>query len=105
MADRVDKFNRNAWVRVDELSQTPGLIDVMREENSIEVTSRGVSKFTLLLNPEEIDFSEPLLVKVNGEIKLSEYVPQSVDTLLFWAKEDRDRSILFTAELNFEVGD
>jgi len=105
VADRVDKFNRNAWVRVDELSQTPGLIEVMREENSIEVTARGVSKFTLLLNPEEIDFSEPLLVKVNGEIKLSEHVPQSVDTLLFWAKEDRDRSMLFTAELNFEVGD
>ena len=87
------------------MSQTPGLIEVMREENSIEVTARGVSKFTLLLNPEEIDFSEPLLVKVNGEIKLSEHVPQSVDTLLFWAKEDRDRSMLFTAELNFEVGD
>ena len=87
------------------MSQTPGLIEVMREENSIEVTARGVSKFTLLLNPEEIDFSEPLLVKVNGEIKLSGHVSQSVDTLLFWAKEDRDRSMLFTAELNFEVGD
>ena len=105
VADRVDKFNRNAWVRVDELSQTPGLIEVMREENSIEVTARGVSKFTLLLNPEEIDFSEPVLVKVNGEIKLSEHVSQSVDTLLFWAKEDRDRSMLFTAELHLEVGD
>ena len=58
VADRVDKFNRNAWVRVDELSQTPGLIEVMREKFD-EVTARGVSKFTLLLNPE-IDFSEPL---------------------------------------------
>ena len=103
VADRVDKFNRNSWVRIDELSQTPGLIEVTREDNVIAVTARGVSRFTLLLNPEEVDFSQPIRVIVNGRTILNEQVNQSADTLLFWASRDKDRTMLFTAELNLEV--
>ena len=103
VADRVAKFNRNSWVRIDELSQTPGLIEVTREDNVIAVTARGVSRFTLLLNPEEVDFSQPISVIVNGKTILSEQVNQSADTLLFWASKDKDRTMLFTAELNLEV--
>ena len=105
VADRVDKFNRNSWVRIDELSQTPGLIEVTREDNEIEVVARGVSKFTLLLNPEEVDFSKSISVNVNGVNILREHVAQNADTLLFWANKDRDRSMLFTAELNLEVSE
>ena len=105
VADRVDKFNRNSWVRIDELSQTPGLIEVTREDNEIKVVARGVSKFTLLLNPEEVDFSKSISVNVNGVNILREHVAQNADTLLFWANKDRDRSMLFTAELNLEVSE
>jgi hypothetical protein len=105
VADRVDKFNRSSWVRIDELSQTPGLIEVSREGNGIEVIARGVSKFTLLLNPEEVDFSGPISVNINGVNILSEQVAQNSDTLLFWANKDRDRSMLFTAELNLMVSE
>ena len=85
------------------MSQTPGLIEVTREDNVIAVTARGVSRFTLLLNPEEVDFSQPISVIVNGKTILSEQVNQSADTLLFWASKDKDRTMLFTAELNLEV--
>ncbi|MBE65525.1 MAG: hypothetical protein CMQ30_02500 [Gammaproteobacteria bacterium] len=105
VSDRVDKFNRNSWVRIDELSQTPGLIEVTRENNLIEVTARGVSRFTLLLNPEEIDFSQPVSVNANGRTIFSEQVNQSADTLLFWANKDKDRTMLFTAELNLELAE
>ena len=101
----MDKFNRNSWVIIDGLSKTPGLIEVTREDNEIEVVARGVSKFTLLLNPEEVDFSKSISVNVNGVNILREHVAQNADTLLFWANKDRDRSMLFTAELNLEVSE
>ena len=103
VADRTDKFNRNLWVRIDELSQTPGLIEVQRIGNQFDVIARGVSAFTLLLNPGEVDFSQPISVTVNGEEIHSEVVVQNANTLLHWANEDKDRSMLFTAELNLQT--
>ena len=105
VADRTDKFNRNSWIQIDGLSRTPGLLDVFREGNRFEVTARGVSEFTLLLNPEEVDFSQPILVYVNGTTVLAEKVLESKETLLKWTQKDLDRKMLFTAELNLQVPD
>ena len=58
VADRTDKFNRNLWVQIDSMSQTPGLLEVNRNGNEFRVLARGVSEFTLLLNPEEVNFSQ-----------------------------------------------
>ena len=82
VADRTDKFNRNLWVQVDELSQSPGLIEVTREGNNFDVIARGVSAFTLLLNPGEVNFSSPVVVTVNGEKIHQERVIQNANTLL-----------------------
>ncbi len=103
VADRTDKFQRNMWIRIDELSQTPGLLEVSRSGNEFEVIARGIGEFSLLLNPEEVDFSRAIRVNVNGEIKFDELVAQDSDTLLNWAARDLDRSMMFTAELNFTV--
>lgn len=103
VADRTDKFQRNMWIRIDELSQTPGLLEVNRSGNEFEVIARGIGGFSLLLNPEEVDFSRAIRVNVNGEIKFDELVAQDSDTLLNWAARDLDRSMMFTAELNFTV--
>ena len=105
VADRTDKFNRNLWIRVDELSQSPGLLEVERAGNEIEVNAKGISRFTLLLSPDEIDFSQQISVNVNGRNIHDELVVQDADTLLFWASEDKDRSMLFTAELNLQTSD
>lgn len=105
VADRTDKFNRNLWIRVDELSRSPGLLEVKRVGNEIEVNAKGISKFTLLLSPDEIDFSQQISVNVNGRNIHDELVVQDADTLLFWASEDKDRSMLFTAELNLQTSD
>ena len=103
VADRTDKFQRNMWIRIDELSQTPGLLEISRSGNEIEVIARGIGEFTLLLNPEEVDFSRAIRVNVNGETKFEEKVDQDSGTLLSWAARDLDRSMLFTAELNLSV--
>ena len=106
VVDRTDRYNRNHWVRVDATAEanTPSLLKVDRDGNLISVDARGVSEFTLLLNPEEIDFNSPVIVNINGRESFNALVEQSSETLLKWAQEDLDRSMLFTAELNLSVG-
>jgi predicted esterase len=103
VADRNDRFNRNLWIRIDEFAITPALLEVSRDANQFDVNARGVSEFTLLLNPEEVDFSQPIRVEVNGELLFEEVVSQTNETLLKWAQQDLDRTMLFTAELNLQV--
>lgn len=105
VTDRTDRFNRNHWIRIDELSVEgrPSLLRATRAGNTIQVTARGVSEFTLMLSPEAVDFSNPLLVSVNGRVVLAGPVRQSSETLLDWAWRTHDRSQLYTAELTLEV--
>ena len=103
---RTDQFNRNHWLRIDELltEGQPGRVIARREGNRITVTSHFIRAFTLLLNPEEFDFSRDIEVEVNGESVFRGPVTQSAETLLRWAARDLDRTMLFTAELRFDVG-
>lgn len=105
VADRTDRYNRNQWIVVDEIAEVdlPSLLRVQRDGNSFSVDARGVSRFTLLLSPEEINFADPILVSINGRIVHSDPVRENVKTLLNWAARDRDRTMLFTAELSFDV--
>ena len=105
VADRSDRYNRNQWILIDEISEADraSLLRVQRDGNNYSIDARGVSRFTLLLNPEEINFADPVLVSINGRIVHSDPVRESVETLLKWAGRDRDRSMLFTAEISFDV--
>jgi hypothetical protein len=105
VTDSTERYNRNHWVRVDELETDgqPGMVRVVRTGNSINVTTVYVNAFTLLLSPEEINFSEPVAVYFNGELHLSEIISQDPDTLLEWTAKDLDKSMLFTAELNLRI--
>jgi len=105
VADRTDRYNRNLWVTVDALVSdgAPGILEVSRQGNVFEVTLDQVSEFTLLLSPEEIDFSQAVIVTVNGSELVNRIVEQSVDTLLNWVSLDRDKSLLFTAQLQLTV--
>ena len=105
VADRTDKFNRNLWIQIDSMSQTPGLLEVNRNGNEFRVLARGVSEFTLLLNPEEVNFSQAIQVYVNSGNIFDEIVAQDKQTLLHWASKDLDRSMLFTAELKLRTGE
>jgi len=105
VADRTDKFNRNLWIQIDSMSQTPGLLEVNRNGNEFRVLARGISEFTLLLNPEEVNFSQAIHVYVNSGNIFDEIVAQDKQTLLHWASKDLDRSMLFTAELKLRTGE
>lgn len=99
--DRSDKFNRNHWVVINRLRRPsqPGVLRAAREGNLFDVSVQGVSRFTLLLSPEEVDFSAPVTVRINGVIYSEGMIAQSRETLLSWARTDLDRTMLFTAEL------
>ncbi|MDP1930610.1 MAG: dienelactone hydrolase family protein [Gammaproteobacteria bacterium] len=105
VTNNTGSYNRNHWLLIDELRTEgePGRVIVTREDNTIDVQSFRVRAFTLLLNPEEIDFDRPLTVRINGTVVHDGLVQESSDTLLKWFARDQDRTMLFTAELNLQV--
>lgn len=105
VADRTDRYNRNLWLQLDELAaeNQPGMIQVSREGNTFTVGAEAVNEFTLLLSPEEVDFSEAVRVNVNGTILFDGIIVQDSNTLLAWAQRDMDKSMLYTAELQLRI--
>lgn len=105
VADQTDRYNRNHWAQIDALAEenTPSLLKVDRVGNRFEVDARGVSEFTLLLNPEEVNFEEAIVVNVNGRESFNGLMQQSSETLLDWFLSDRDRTMLFTAAIRITV--
>lgn len=105
VADSDERYNRNAWIRVDKLVEPgrPGLLRVERSGNQITVNAERVAEFSLLLNPEEVNFNELLTVTVNGAMLFNRQVTQDAETLLRYAANELDREQLFTAELRLQV--
>ena len=103
MTDRVDKYEHIHWLRVDKLKahSKPGWISALRKRNTFTLLTENISRFTLLLNPDEVDFTQPISVVLNGEIIFNNVVTQDTKVLLKWAN-NRDKTQLFTAELTLE---
>ena len=128
-----EPFNRVHWLIVDRLMASPdadipvtdvdrfrrrsagagsslfayrppaGRVDVTRVGNTLEATTSGVSEFTLLLSPDEIDFRKSVRFVLNGQVSFDARMDPSVAMLLKWAGRDRDRTMLFAAELHVTV--
>lgn len=101
VTDSTERFNRNHWVVVNKLAREnqPGAVDVTLENNVVSLRMTYVDEVTVLLNPEEVDFESPVAVYVNGGLRSISRLEQDPAVLLKWAGEDRDRSMLVTAEL------
>jgi len=78
-------------------------VDLVRERNTVRVTTRGVSEFTLLASPDVFDFNQPITVIADGRTVFNRKVERSVETLLKWAALDNDRTMLFGAELHITL--
>lgn len=119
--ERVDRFNRNRWLVINELradvSRSTGLtdlgffrhtmrsgrVDIRRHGNTFDAVVRDVAAFTLLLSPDAIDFSKPVVVTVNGKQVVSRAVAKDPVVLARWAARDNDRTALYAAELKVAV--
>jgi hypothetical protein len=80
-----------------------GRVDLTRAGNTVTATTRGVSAFTLLLSPDQFDFSKPLKVVANGRTVFDAKVQKELRTLLKFAAVDNDRTMLFGAELHIDL--
>jgi hypothetical protein len=82
---------------------TAGRVDLVRNGNTIQATTKGVAAFTLLLSPDVFDFNQPVTVVANGREVFNQRVQRSVSTLLKWAARDNDRTMLYGAEINIKL--
>jgi predicted esterase len=85
-------------------SRTPGIVDIERSGNTVNVTTKGVAEFTLLLSTDRFDFDQPIQVVVNGHEVHNARVPRNLETLMKWAARDNDRTMLYAAELKVRFG-
>lgn len=84
-------------------TQPSGRVDVERTGNSIVVKTHGVKRYTLLVSPDQFDLKQPITVTTNGVSSFSGKVTPDVGTLLRWAAQDNDRTMLFAAEIEITV--
>ncbi len=80
-----------------------GRLELVRHDQVIQVQSQGVRRYTLLLSPQEVDFERPLKVITNGHESWNGLLQPKIETLLKWAAQDLDRTMLFGAELEIEL--
>ena len=83
--------------------QPSGRVEIDQQRNRVEAYTRGVRRFTLLLSPEQFDFTQPITVETNGVTTFEGLVEPDIATLLRWAAIDQDRTMLFGAALEIEV--
>jgi hypothetical protein len=80
-----------------------GRVDLVRTGNTVLATTRGVAAFTLLISPDQFDFSKPVKVIANGKAVYDGKVEKNLRTLLKYAVMDNDRTMLFGAELHLKA--
>lgn len=80
-----------------------GRVELDQRRNHVTAYTRGVTRFTLLLSPEQFDFTQPITVVTNGVTVVDDVVEPDVEVLLRWAAIDQDRTAIFGAALEIKV--
>ena len=118
--ERTDRYNRAHWVVIDEVGPTSGddgrmdlarltadgrsgILEVVRDGNTVTVDAYHVRQFTVLVSPDAFDIRSPIRVIANGEVAFEGMVRPSVETLRKWATTDEDRTMLYAAEVTVEL--
>ena len=112
-----------SWARIDMTDQiaafTENLIDSRDEfitgrmyatlhaeivaPNNIVVNTHRVRRYTLWLNRDLVEFSQPIVVTTNGMTSFEGMVEPSLETLLKEARHRADTHLLFPAKLTIDV--
>jgi poly(3-hydroxybutyrate) depolymerase len=93
----------NRPIQLFQRQKHPGRVDLERQGNTVQATTRGVAAFTLLLSPEKFDFNQPIKVVANGHTVFEGRVERNLKTLLRWAAHDNDRTMLYAAEIKIKL--
>lgn len=90
-------------LRLFDARRPSGRVDLAKTGNVVRAETSGVAAFTLLLSPDAFDFTKPVSVIVNGRPTIETRIEPSVRTLMKWAAEDNDQTMLFGQELTISV--
>jgi hypothetical protein len=118
--ERADRYNRAHWVVIDEhgaleddetrgylasvtAGDPAGIVDARREGNTVTVLAYGVRRLRLLISPDAFDLDAPLTVLANGDVVFEGRVEPDVRVLTTWAAWDKDRTMLYAAEIAIEL--
>jgi acetyl esterase/lipase len=105
--DAIQSFS----VEVPELPRVPifkrtglsGRLEVNAKGNRVEVTARGIARYTLLIRRGMFDLDQPIQVITNGAESFHARVNPDVGFLLEQAAEDDDRSAISCARIEIKV--
>jgi len=120
-----DHAGRAYWIRIDEIAQEAGsfwLSEHNPEEtqrlakglyarveariipdNRIEVTTDHVRRYTVLLNDQLVDLSQPVRIVTNGKVSFERKVVPDASVLLEEARRRPDPGSLVLAAIEIEV--
>jgi pimeloyl-ACP methyl ester carboxylesterase len=79
--------------------RTRGMIELAREGNTVVVSNHGVADYSLLLSPDQFDFSKPVTLVENGVVIFQGPVEPNMKVLLDYATRDFDPRRLYGAEI------
>lgn len=104
--DQIAEFSENLVDKRDRLIASAIYAKLHAEivgPNTIEVTALRVRQYTLFLNKELVDFSQPIVVKTNGVKSFEGVVEPNIKTLLQETRQRSETHLLYTAKLSFDV--
>jgi pimeloyl-ACP methyl ester carboxylesterase len=106
MTDQIAAFSENLIDRRDEFI-AGGVYAKLHAEitapNKIVVSTNRIRRYTLFLNQDLVDFSQPLLVETNGNLSFEGIPEPRIDTLLQEVRHRQESHTLFPAKLTIDV--
>ena len=72
-------------------------------KNRLDVTTTNVSRFTVWLHPQMVDFTSPIQVIVNGQSRFDGRVTASLATALESVERRRDWGLVYPAKITLDV--
>jgi len=102
------EHGRAYWLEIGKF-KSPGTAKIEGsydpKTNIIEVKTENVEKLAVYLNRKMVDFTKPVVVKVNGEEKHNAIVKPSASTFLETLRTTRDEARLFSVRLGIKLGE
>ncbi|MFT7561137.1 MAG: hypothetical protein ACI93R_003062 [Flavobacteriales bacterium] len=103
--DSGGEFPRVHWLVVNnplDIKQ-PSITEVKKQNNVVRLSSLNVSSVTLLISPDHFNLEENIQVWANQSIIFDQKVVPDINVLNKWFNSDKDRSMLFAAEITLNA--
>ena len=103
--DRIASFTEALIDRQDEAikSRLYARLDATIKDNTIAIHSQRVRRYTLFLNDQLVDLTQPVTVVTNDTITFEGLITPGIRTLLHEARVRQDQGAIYAASVTIEV--